>query len=778
MAAGSGPGSAKSEQLRADICREQAVSARVARDYDAARGLLAEARGRYQRLGLRVGVANTQRELGAVLDRVGDSPGARRDYFRAFAAYLRAGRRIGAAAVARRVGELDLVTGLEEPAALARAGRRFAQAIRLGRGELTNAARTTLSQGRLARLLGDLDAAERLLDKAVQMYAGAGVAQDAARGLSEAALEYGLVARDQGEHEKAAALFREALGALREADDPGPASLAQFHLALELIQAGEVTEALRHAVASFELDEADGRRLQDPAERRSFYRDNSATYGLAMHCAAEAGDGRAAFTIAMAARSEALTAFVRAGARLDPGLRDLIDEIALANAEAGPRTAGDNSQATPPLEQLYARLEHRTSLQMRQAMTGKGADLDEVIATLPGGGHALMLDVLEEDDTICQRVWVSPAGEITADEVLLQASVRRFLDSYHEARERAAWYPQQDELAGLGRAVLPPGLAAALGTGTNPPLVVSTGGLLSPVPVAALRVNDRYLAEQAQLALVPSMALWAALRARPARAGRGTLAFLDPALPSSPREAAALRAALAPVRQVGSRQLREDLADASQYAAVVISAHGTAPAARPGLGKRKRHARWPSAGPRPRRQRAADRRGAAHLPPARRADHAIVLVGAPYGARCGRTAGAADRRARRRRTVGTGRDGGHRGHHYRFADERVLLPARRWPRAGGGAAARSDRLSPVAPANRAWHLGGPGGRGGRIHAALGPQDDKAGPGVRVAVDARMAGAHVLLGQRVRPARRSPGRAGRARARPPGRPGRAGWCRCC
>lgn len=577
--AGRCPATAESGQLRADICREQAVSARVARDYDAARGLLAEARDRYERLGLRVGVANTERELGAVLEQVGDHAGARQHYLNVFAVYLRTERRIGAAQVARRVGHLDLIAGIEDRAALARAGRRFAQALRLGRGEPTNVALTTLYQAQLARLQGDLVAAERLLDEAVQRYADLSGGKDVARDLSQVALEYGLVARDRGERAKAISLFREALGALREADDPGAASLAHFHLAFELIQADEVAEAVQHAVASFMLDEADGRRLQDPAERRSFYREHRDTYGLAMHCAARAGDGRTAFTIAVAARSEALAAFVRAGARLAPHLQELIDQIALAAAEAEQGPADQKGAAAARLEELYARLEYQTSRQLRQAMTGHWADPDETIATLPVGGHALLLDVLEEDDTICNRVWVSPVGEIKVDEVIFPAPVRHFLDSYHDARERAAWQPQQHKLAELGQAVLPPGLAAALGSGQNPPLIISTGSLLGPVPVAALRINERFLVEQAQLALVPSMALWAALRMRPARTGRGTLAFLDPDLPSSPREEAALCAALSPVRRVDSRQLRAGLADASRYAAVVISAHGTPPEA-------------------------------------------------------------------------------------------------------------------------------------------------------------------------------------------------------
>ena len=573
------PPAAETEQLKADICRERAVSARVVRDYDAARSLLSEARDRYERLGRLVGVANTERELGAVLEQVADHAEARQHYFNAFSAYLQTGRRIGAAQVARRMGHLDLVAGIEDRATLERAGRRFTQALRLGGGEPTNAALTTLFRGQLARLQGDLDAAERLLDEAVRLYGGMGGTSDVARDLSQAALEYGLVARDRGERAKAVSLFREALRALRESDDPGAVSLVHYHLAFELIQDDEVSEALKHAVASFMLDEADGRRLKDPGERRFFYRDHSATYGLAMHCAARAGDGRTAFTIAMAARSEALAAFVQAGARLAPQLKALIDEIALVTAEAEHQPSGENSGAADRLEELYTRLEHQTSREMRQAMTERGVDPDAVIAALPAGGHALLLDVLEEDDTICQRVWVSPAGEITADEVILPARVRQFLNAYHDARDQAAWHPQQNELTELGKAVLPPGLAAALRAGANPPVVVSTGGLLAPVPVAALRIHERYLAEHAQLALVPSMALWSALRTRPPRTGRGTLAFLDPELPSSGRERMALSEALPPVDVVDSRQLRSALADAINYAAVVISAHGTPPEA-------------------------------------------------------------------------------------------------------------------------------------------------------------------------------------------------------
>jgi tetratricopeptide (TPR) repeat protein len=295
------------------VLREQAVSARVARDLDRARRLLIGARDIYRRRGRRVGVANAERELGATVEQLGDTDGARRHYVTAFTAYLRAGRRLGAAHAARRIGNLDLVAGLRDPAALPRARRRFQQALRVGAGEPTNAALTTLFLGRLARLEGDLDTAEQRLDEATERYAQLGTAPEIARDLSQIALELGLVARARGDRAAAVALFREALAALQDTDDPGSAALAHFHLAFDLIQAADaehdvaaraqmVVNALRHAVTSFSLNDESGRRLQEPDERRSFYVEHRDTYALALHCAARAGDGRTALTVALAAR--------------------------------------------------------------------------------------------------------------------------------------------------------------------------------------------------------------------------------------------------------------------------------------------------------------------------------------------------------------------------------------------------------------------------------------------------------------------------------------------
>jgi hypothetical protein len=170
------------------------------------------------------------------------------------------------------------------------------------------------------------------------------------------------------------------------------------------------------------------------------------------------------------------------------------------------------------------------------------------------------------------------------DEVILPAGVRRFLDEYHHARQDAAWRPQRENLAELGRAVVPGGLAEALASGVNPPLVISTGNVLGPVPIAALIVGGRYLAELGRIAVVPSLALWASLRLRAARSGRGTLAFLDPRVPGTRREEAALRETLAPVQVIGSGEVHDRLADAGRYAAVVISAHGTPPREQDGPG--------------------------------------------------------------------------------------------------------------------------------------------------------------------------------------------------
>lgn len=558
--------------LLANIHGELAVSARLARDFDTARDLLTRSLDDYRGIGRRIGAANAQRELGAVAEDVGKKDEAREHYTAAFSSYLRAGSRMGAAQVARRIASMDLLDAARDPAVARLAKSRYAQALRLGANEPVNRALTILGLARLARLEGDLDTAEELVDKLVQHYAAMGGGESVARGLSQAAMESGLIARARGDRPTAIARFRDALAALQMADDPSATSLVHYHLATDLILADEIEEAERHAVAAFELNEAGGAHLRAPEERRYFYEAHRDTYGLALHCAARAGQGRTALRIATAARSDALAAFVRAGAAFTPKLHQLIREITLAGQDTAPEGA-------PRLRELFGLLEHETSRQLRQTVEGT-ADLDEMIAALPQEGHALLVDVLEEDDTFCSRIWVTPQGVRHVDEVILPAQVRRFLDAYHQREEDVAWQPQHDELTALGRALIPDELAKTLSAGKNPPVVVSTGSVLGPVPIAALMIGERYLAELARISVVPSLALWPALCSRPPRRGHGTLAFLDPGVPGRRREEEALRAALPPVRLATREELRAELMDASGYAAVVLSAHGAEP--RPG----------------------------------------------------------------------------------------------------------------------------------------------------------------------------------------------------
>jgi hypothetical protein len=550
------PPSDRTDQLRADLCHRAAVSARIAHDFDRARELLAEARDRYAALGRRIGTANADRELGAVLEQVGDEAGARQAYGRAFVAYLRAGRPLGAAHVARRLGQMRLLSVQEDPAAAGYTRRRLEQALRLGDGEPGNRMLCELFLARLDRLTGDLDAAEARL--AALPYDDA-----AARDLSQAALEWAMVARDRGDRASAIDYLGQALLPLDANLDPSAASIAHYQLAYQLILDDRVPEALEHAVAAFDTTERAGRRLADPDHRETFYRDQRQAYILAMHCAARAGDGGTAFTVATAARAEALSAFVRSGARLSDDLRELVEAISLA-------------RGTPELAGLYQRLERATTAELRRAVTPEAAGLADTVAALPSGGHALLLDVLADETTICSRIWLPPDGVPRVDEIRLPDDVRRWLDRYHAAEPDLAARRQDDELTALGDTIIPPGLAAALRGGRAPPLVVSTGGLLGPVPVAAVRVGSRYLAELARVVAVPAITLWTSIRSRPPRPGTGFDAYLDPDLPGTRRERDRLVQAFPHVRLLGRPQVRDALREASGRAGIMLSVHGTA----------------------------------------------------------------------------------------------------------------------------------------------------------------------------------------------------------
>ncbi|WBC08880.1 CATRA system-associated protein [Micromonospora sp. WMMA1947] len=555
------PSHQRTEQLRADWAHQTAVSARIAHDFDQARQLLAAARDRYAALGRRIGVANVDRELGAVLDQLGDRPGARQAYGRAFTSYLRAGRRLGAAHVARRLGQMRLLDVPEDPAAEAYARRRFSQALRLGAGEPINRMLSELSLARLDRLAGNLDDAEGRL--AALPF---GDAPDF-RHLSQAALEWGMVKRARGDRAAAIEMFRQALLPLDAGDDPSAASIAHYQLAYDLILDGYVREAKEHAVAAFQLSEGAGRRLGDPADRETFYRDTRQAYILAMHCAARDEDGPTAFAVATAARAEAVAAFIRAGAQFSPELRELVAAITLARRT--PVEAGR-------LPELYRRLDRLTTTELRRNAVPEPMDLAATRASLPRGGHALLVDVLEDEATICNRIWLAPDGTTRVDEVLLPPGVRRWLDRYHAAEPGFAAEFQDDALTALGAAIIPPGLAAALERGDEPALVISTGGLLGPVPVAAIRVGTRCLAELARIAVVPAIALWTALRSRPTRTGTGMAAYLDESVPGSRRERAALMKAFPDAAVLTRDQVRPSIFRAADRAAILLSVHGTA----------------------------------------------------------------------------------------------------------------------------------------------------------------------------------------------------------
>ncbi|MGW0239873.1 CHAT domain-containing protein [Micromonospora chalcea] len=555
------PSHERTEQLQADWAHQAAVSARLAQEFDRARQLLAEARNRYAALGRRIGVANVERELGAVLHQLGDQAGARRAYGRAFTNYLRAGRRLGAAHVARRLGQMRLLDVPEDPAAEAYARRRLYQALRLGSGEPGNRLLSELFLARLDRLAGNLDTAEAWL--AALPF---GDAPDL-RHLSQAALEWGMVARARGDRAAAIEMFRQALLPLDADDDPSAASIAHYQLAYDLIREDYVGEAKEHAVAAFQLNEEAGRRLGDPADRETFYRDTRQAYILAMHCAARDEDGATAFAVATAARAEAMVAFIRAGAEFSPELRELVAAITLAG-----RTPAEAVR----LPELHRRLDRLTTTELRRSAVPEPVDLAATRASLPRGGHALLVDVLEDEATICSRVWLAPDGTTRVDEVLLPPGVRHWLDRYHAAEPGFAAEFQDDALAALGTAIIPPGLAAVLKRGDEPPLVISTGGLLGPVPVAAIRVGTHCLAELARIAVVPAIALWTALRSRPVRRGTGMAAYLDESVPGTRRERAALKRAFPDVAMLTRDQVRPTLSSAAARAAVLLSVHGTA----------------------------------------------------------------------------------------------------------------------------------------------------------------------------------------------------------
>jgi tetratricopeptide (TPR) repeat protein len=116
--------------------------------------------------------------------------------------------------------------------------------------------------------------------------------------------------------------------------------------------------------------------------------------------------------------------------------------------------------------------------------------------------------------------------------------------AYQQGTTRQRW----EVLSQLGAALIPDTVRAELMPETR--LLIVADGDLNALPWGALRVGERWLCEQAVVQLVPSLALWQLLQARPLPAGQAALLVgcdtfgeRAPALPFVGRELATVAAA-------------------------------------------------------------------------------------------------------------------------------------------------------------------------------------------------------------------------------------------
>jgi hypothetical protein len=132
------------------------------------------------------------------------------------------------------------------------------------RGAVTNAsARQTglnlAEQGRLARLLGDLDGAEELYELAEEV----GVSADDAEVVVRSLLGRGVVARVRGNYPKARSYFQTGLADAKAAGLEDLAGMAHTGLLIAAGVAGDVDTALVHGWAAFQLAAGDDDRQQE-----------------------------------------------------------------------------------------------------------------------------------------------------------------------------------------------------------------------------------------------------------------------------------------------------------------------------------------------------------------------------------------------------------------------------------------------------------------------------------------------------------------------------------
>lgn len=555
------------------------------------------ARLKYERGGeIARSIGSPRRELGCVRGvghlaaREGDLRTAREKYAATVVTARDIGDRQNLVLSLRSLAKVDADAGDFDAA---RVG--YEEALQIARDVLHNRhaeAHALQGLGHVALLSGDYQTAERYCGESVAMY------ESLRDPLGFANSHHSLAeARRRSGDRRAVSDLRTTVNLYVQLGDRAGEARARADLSRALVASGDEQQALAEGLLAVRMIERLRRRFGTGESRFRFYRHHRRTYLHTLALAAAQADGDVALEVAEAARSDALAALLRRGAVDLPGevgvlLRQIV-RLEQQFAEQDPTQAREereddttrarNAVLDRRLGEAYERLATVTSTAFLSVYDPKPTNVEALRAALAPDSHALLYEIDVADDgasAVCYVVWLSPGGT-TVSCSRLDGEALGLIRGFGVSAPAAIKDARAGRFARLGELLLPPDFDRALARHADPVVLVVPAGGLWAVPFSALHVpgSGRALVERCRISYLPSLGLYAALRAHTlGTPGSGALTFFNRRLAPAAidRERNALAEAFTPVTECEPHEIAAAIAGGDTYALVVIAAHGDA----------------------------------------------------------------------------------------------------------------------------------------------------------------------------------------------------------
>ncbi|MCB1058043.1 MAG: CHAT domain-containing protein [Acidobacteria bacterium] len=381
---------------------------------------------------------------------------------------------------------------------------------------------------------GDLAGARRLLEEALPL------SREELHHQGEATILVGLGYLDvlEGEPQRGLELLRQAEVASRDLRDPGTGASARARTAEALYALGRLHDAWSELEPA--LADVEGLRGEAPRQdlRLDYFAGRQDYFGIAvdvlMALAEREPEGKWT-ELALATHDRRLARELRESIAADPRSRESLrdpEQAALRRRLRALARLPESRANEAQIDQLIAELYRQDAASVATPPTATTLSLDQIRSELLDPSSLLLVYALGDD---ASYLWAVSGDGVSSHRLRPRHEIETLVAEFTRqvARPSSGAQRLRRELGqGLGRLLLGP-VAAELGERR---LVIVADGVLQTLPFAALSLYgsdeaDRFLIEDHEITLVPSISLLASLRQREASRSRprgGAVIFADP----------------------------------------------------------------------------------------------------------------------------------------------------------------------------------------------------------------------------------------------------------